>query len=800
MRREKRTGSFSPFENVPVPFSPKSEMRNPKRIRDSKRQFPKLHDRRSLFCALGLVLILATVASGQQVAAEQDAKPGAGSPPMAMVILDEDTAAQLARAQELIAGGHFDDASRVLLHIMDRPDAGFVAADEPGRFTSLASRAAQVIANLPPDGLERYRRLCGPQAATLLERAWTDRDAAALRQVVNCFPHTGSADRAANLLGSLLLDRGQFHQAARCWQDLLARRADGHPDAPVLLAKLAVAYHLAGDPAKAAEAAARLVKEHPDAQADLAGQRRPVAAFVAGLLAAEPARGPGQPAVPPDWTSLAGSPDGAAVMSSPGPVGGVSWTRPGGRLDDNVNVEAHLTHVHGPRVYDPRGAPKVVLKGGRVEAETGPIPFGTSAGAKFILPPLIHPIVVGQAVICRNADGVTACDLLSGRTIWSSVAFRLYRQPPISPQLIYAGYYGVPGGQDDGHWTLSAAEDRVFAVGRFLPSGAREVSLTYRQYSARGRDDTSALAAFSISGQGRLLWLVGGGSIASASPPSAEGDADILRDCRFMAAPTPARRGQGRLYVTVEYRQGCHLLCLSAGTGALVWKAVVGRVPAPFAGEFSRPNYRPPIPGSPPAVADGRVVAVTNAGVVAAFEADSGRALWASQYDVRPDSLPVERAQDQVTAPTVFSPNPVIVMGDRVICLPTDSSRVLALDADTGRRLWQTDRQGLNDLSAMSGGRVAVSGPDMMFLDAATGKVQWRAGRDVQDILGRPAVTADAVLASGSGRLIRVSLPDNTVSAQPVPPEGILGNLVSAGGRLLAANAAGVSSYGPAAE
>ena len=60
------------------------------------------------------------------------------------------------------------------------------------------------------------------------------------------------------------------------------------------------------------------------------------------------------------------------------------------------------------------------------------------------------------------------------------------------------------------------------------------------------------------------------------------------------------------------------------------------------------------------------------------------------------------------------------------------------------------------------------------------------------------AVTEDSVLASARGELLRISLKDYAVSRiDLVEPNGILGNLVSVDGKLMAANAAGVAAYFP---
>ena len=128
----------------------------------------------------------------------------------------------------------------------------------------------------------------------------------------------------------------------------------------------------------------------------------------------------------------------------------------------------------------------------------------------------------------------------------------MYRALPVRANAYSGGYAGAVV-EDAGIRTLTAGEGKVFAVGRFLPS-----SFAYRPGIARirprqvqGLADNSVLAAFSVAGEGRLVWQVGDGG----------GNADVLRSSKFLTAPT---YWAGRLYVVAEHMQAYHLICLSA--------------------------------------------------------------------------------------------------------------------------------------------------------------------------------------------------------------------------------------------
>ena len=123
---------------------------------------------------------------------------------------------------------------------------------------------------------------------------------------------------------------------------------------------------------------------------------------------------------------------------------------------------------------------------------------------------------------------------------------------------------------------------------------------------------------------------------------------------------------------------------------------------------------------------------------------------------------------------------------------------MLAFDIEDGQLKWHVSRDSQHDLSAVDEQRLLLSGDRLEVLSAADGKKFYAS--DPKGVLGRPAVTPKYVLASADsgevGRLIRLDLSDYSLSTMEVPdPDALLGNLVSVGGKLIAANAIGVCGY-----
>ncbi len=714
------------------------------------------------------LLVAATGLSLPTTHAAEGAKGKTKPPPL--IDVDEESVGYVRQAEASAARKDYAGAIKILQGLLDRRKRCFVPTEDPRLFVSLTVKVNEVIGQLPPEGMELYRRLYDPKAERLFRAAAERFDKSALRNIIARYRHTSYGNKALNLLGGIQFDRGKFSQAAYYWGRIIS--TFHIKDRPVLLAKIVIAHHFAGESVPATKAMEMLTNRYPNSRAVLGGKEQDVAVFARRILAKPP---PARPRLQHDWPCLAGAPNSVAVMSPCRPILTPRWTRPGGKLKDNPNVKAALSTIIVRNVV--RGGQRTVsnpaLREGRVvfTSRTG------GRSRRSTMAAHVHPIVVGTTVLYRTADGIAAHDLLTGEKLWQTFAFSLYR-PAIGRRNYYYGRLSPPVG-DRGRWTLTAGEEKVFAVGDFLyDSTAYNYALARGSGASRKYAGTSLLAAFSLSDDGRLLWQVGQG----------KGSSELLRGGKFLTAPTYVA---GRVYVVVEYMKTHHLVCLNAESGRAVWEAMVGQIPvAPSARYGGYWQGR----DSPLAVAAGKVFVVTNVGVAAAFEADTGRPLWAYQYESSVTRLGSRRT----TIPsTSFPPNPVIVTKGRVICLPPDSDKLLAFRTDTGKLDWSADRRGLRNLTAVDRSRLLLSGKGLRIINAATGKEVWT-GKKVSGVHGRPAVTTDAILASGKGEIIRVSLKDFSVTRLPVKqPDAILGNLISVNGKLIAANAAGVSVYFP---
>src|SRR5262249_11091690 len=155
-----------------------------------------------------------------------------------------------------------------------------------------------VIAQLPPAGLELYRRRAEPQAKKWLADARPQRDARLLRKIVDEAFCTRAGEEALNLLGDLAFEQGRFEEAACWWRLLLPVKPDeragpgivlAYPDAvqtPARVeAKLLLARIFRGPDERLAAAVKAYQSRYGTAEGWLAGRRGCLADILATVAA-----------------------------------------------------------------------------------------------------------------------------------------------------------------------------------------------------------------------------------------------------------------------------------------------------------------------------------------------------------------------------------------------------------------------------------------------------------------------------------------------------------------------------------
>lgn len=734
----------------------------------------------------------------EQIVAVRSVKPAASTKPMPLVNADPDFATYFTRIETLVKEQAFAEAIRQLQDLIDKGQGFMEIPGEGRRFVSIRIRANQMISQLGEHGLEMYRGLSDAQAQRLYEDGLANSDAAMLQQVVDRYLYSSWGRQAIDALAGLHFDRAEFYRSASLWRRQI-EMSPASADVPLLKTKIAMALHLAGEKKQAEQAMEELKKDSSDATGLVAGRQQNLAAFLEAQLSQVPAAQKSLN-VRGGWPGWGGVPDGLARMDDSQFVLGAQWRYSlvdaedlAGNIFSKLLVDREactLMEYSSPYSSGGSGVRSIAeMDGGQVRIRLSQAvnPYtDRPMRVDAFLPAFIQPVAANGKVIFRTSQAIIAQDLYDGQTCWTS---QMQMVRPMQQQNnVYYGYYPYWNYRavDNGRYSLTAGDGKIFCVGNFRKAGMPRYEGMPGPDASKDRSmlDNSSLAALDVD-TGKRLWEL----------PGSAAD-EVLKNGKFLSAPTYSG---GRLYVVSVYGEnGYYALCLSAADGSLIWKQHLSQAPILNSdGGMIMPVDRYHA-GSPPAVAEGKVLAMTNSGVVAALDAGTGQPLWAYQY---PSVLEPSTGRDGMrqrydsrNGPELFSANPMVVTRGRVICLPADCMSVIALSCENGQMIWQANRRGQSDLTGIDQDRLLLSGEGVRILSADSGSVLSDA-IEAKDVVGRPAVTASSILASGRGAIYEIRLSDYSLTKVNMSSDGLLGNLLCVDGKTLAANAAGVCAY-----
>jgi outer membrane protein assembly factor BamB len=703
---------------------------------------------------------------------------------MPLVPADEELAGFVKKLEDLIEQKQYDHACVIANTMIQRTDAGFYRVGKSARFRPIRAVVNDVLGSMPPEALARYRELFDAQAKQMIADALNSGDMARIRRAVNRYRHTSHGRWALESLAQLSFDRGQFLQASWYWQELLAGEKDPEHRA-LLLTQNAIASHLAGESKAAREAADELAGKHPDARMTLGQKEWVLVEFVRHILKnvrpdTSLARNLGK-----EWPGLWTLPGHVGLMEDVDVVLRPNWRNPGTDLTGKDLKDHLVAKKEEVLISNQRGNQNV-----RVHFKAGQARYDHKVGNRrqeYILPGVVHPLVIRNWLICRFNDTIHAYDIYTGEVAWEVFDFPMFRDQANRNRRYYHSLMSIV---DYGRFSLTVGGGKVYALGLFAKPSVSGVGF---RANPNPVSDDSALAAFSLESEGTLVWQIGHGQ--KGTP---EDDQNGLPGAKFLSVPTYY---DGRLYALAKHMENYWLACIDSDDGTILWKTQVGQAPAMARGYNRYLNSMLDL-GTPPSCVEGRVFVVTNSGVLGCFDSETGQPIWAYQYQ---SNLPTghDRRYRYSSSPLRFGMNPIVVTPGRVTILPADSDKVQTFAFEDGRPLWQANRQDMLYLAAVDENRLVLSGRNepgkgsLAILSARDGKVLHQVD-NLGDVYGRPAVTDRSVVVSVTAGVARVNLEDYRVTkASPSDPEALLGNLVFAGGKMFAANPLGVAAYFP---
>lgn len=621
----------------------------------------------------------------------------------------------------------------------------FIRTPDGRRYLAPHMAAGDILSHLPKALQKHYAREVTVQGDQALKQARQAPTVEAYRQIRRRYPASPAEPASLARQADLHFDRGQTGRAIRLWREALDQTAEPDERA-ALLARLAVAWHVAGQAkqADAAQAELATLARQQDLQCTWAGEQRDPLAYVRQLRLGLPADTPARPTEP--------------VRAE------LAEALPNVRSRRDYLAWQGVTRSYTPPQYAKH---KPHLARGHLFTDYMNLTRGKRLTVR--VPPLVHPVLTDQKLIYRDDAGLVARDADTGKVLWRA-ELPTWRQTKRTR-------FGLSWMGDGGHYRITLADGRAFVRGDFLPPimppSARPGVQPVLPESQR---NTSVLAAIDVQ-TGKELWRIDPRKDAPKG----------LEEVKFVS---PVNTDGQRAFVLTLLPRGAGfaLACLDAGTGKLHWVRPAGALPNWRTGPIERFVYDA---ASPPLAVDGYVYLMTNAGLIGCYRQTDGAGVWFYQYD-----SPLTGAQPwQIHKMRHRPASDLAVAGGCLIAGPLDSDDVLAVHLETGQPVWKASRDGLARTTVLDEHTLLLTGPAVKVLSAWDGTAL--AHHKQLDVLGRPASSPDRVwLSAADGTLVQLSRSDWTVRAgKELPAGAVLGNLSVANNRLAAANAAGVSLY-----
>lgn len=641
-------------------------------------------------------------------------QPVAGdlSPTLRVDEVDSSVRAILERVKAHAALAQWDEAVETLRKVMEQQGDKLIRLDD-SRFIPVREYCQMRLAELPPAARSLYRSRVDPLAKRWYDEGIANRDADALRRVVDQLFLSSWTDKALLALGDIALEQGDFAEARWCWERISPelRTADGkplwlelraagdskaaidasarksvtqwlaYPDSHLNLAdvraRLVLASILEGSPTRAKIELADLNRQNPGATGKIAGRTGPYAVLLAGMFAKAEQRPPSSP--PANWPTMAGSFQRTTeAAADPGLhtawIIGLPLNNAGPyRTDINLVREAFGLPARRP-AEDP---------------------------ANLLC---FHPLVFGNLVLLNSSDKIYAFDLASGKPAWPVPPDTKDREPgeiysgrtarenlPASLSEVPNQFrtFGVP------RFTMSVVGDRLYArLGSPITERPTALGL------ATGH---TYLVCLDLAAEGRLIWRI----------PQTSSDDD-----RWAFEGSPVCDGDS-VYVAMRYNDVLpqeHVACYDAQTGNLRWRKFICAAESPARGQVEE------ISNNLLTLDHHTLYLNTNLGAVAAISTTDGQIRWLSLY-------PRAKQSGSSDPPANFyrDLNPCVFYRGSVLAAPTDSEAILSLDSATGQLLWaSTLARDVVHLLGVGGGNLLASGQRLWWLNVDNGKVLYR--------------------------------------------------------------------------
>jgi outer membrane protein assembly factor BamB len=228
-----------------------------------------------------------------------------------------------------------------------------------------------------------------------------------------------------------------------------------------------------------------------------------------------------------------------------------------------------------------------------------------------------------------------------------------------------------------------------------------------------------------------------------------------------------------------------YVACFDAATGAQQWRTAIGAADTPAGGEGDEITH------NLLTLVEDRIYFNTNLGLVTALDAESGDICWISRYE----RFAGKTAPASVAAPLHFDrdPSPCVFHDGLLIVAPSDAAPFFALDAVTGKLVWEQD--GLRDVLhvlGVSGRNLIVSGKRIAAVDVLSGRINWAWPESEQAGIrgmGRGVIAGNEIFWPTRNEIYALDPKSGAQTRSPISLKPLEGgaNLAASQGRLVVA-------------
>jgi outer membrane protein assembly factor BamB len=706
----------------------------------------------------------------------------------ALAPFDSKRTAWLRRAAGQMEQGNWSTALEMLQRLLDDPDDSVIRRHD-GQWVSAREEANRMLGAFPADFLQNtYRRHFDGLARQELDEARRLGDVDRVAAVATRLFHTRAGYEAANHLGSMHFDRGEFSMAALWFQRLLEAGAGEITSAPKWRFKAALAFREAGRSAGGADLLQALASTGDSPKLEIGGERISAERWLESVAPWTLSPAPQLS----DWPMYFGTPSRTATVVGGDPLLLERWSHP------NTNMDMLQTRI-GDLVQDLTDLGRATIPAAFPLAVDGKIAFSTLTGIQVV------DATTGRA-LWETREGAATEHLATSS---DNAAFPVGRQVVVR-QVGFAGRVMSGSGAGGEHDLLAS---RLFrdAVSGFLSSDGRHLFVIEDQavtpnqprgyrFGVRRRGDGSdaldrdlssnKLTAYDLD-SGRPRWEVGG--IARDEP------FDLPLAGTYFFGP-PAPEGD-QLFAIGEKDNEIRLHAVEARTGKPLWSQLIAFSDAKIEKDVGRRWWAAQV-----AIGEGVLVCPTTTGWLVGVDRINRSVLWAYRYSKPTTQTRGRRGEQQslVSAAalnTRWAPSAPVIVGHQVVYTPSEHSTVVCLNLIDGSLAWEKSKGDFLYLAGVHDGRVVLVGKtEIAALSLADGRTVW--SRPIPDGAGLPAGVGIAVadryyLPLQSGRLMTLDLATGDVLGSSYLSAGSrpLGNLAMYQGMVLSLGPWGLTSF-----